>query len=158
MQQERALVQDYLEETKMELAELAYPNLVQKVETERRDQELLSEVKKKSQEAAQTVKSLEADLQREYADHEKETNSANLEIKALKEELQKNKTISSIELAFEEKKLRAQESARLRFFAQEEKALQEGVKALEEAKLLENVVHERAGEFLKTKLDTLQEQ
>merc|ERR1712224_446452 len=158
MQQERALVQDYLEETKMELAELAYPNLVQKVETERRDQELLSEVKKKSQEAAQTVKSLEADLQREYADHQKETNSANLEIKQLKGELQKNKTISSIELAFEEKKLRAQESALLRRFAQGEKALQEEVNALEEAKQLETVVHERAHDFLLAKLDALQEQ
>merc|ERR1719265_2830729 len=120
----------------MDLAELAFPNLVQKVEAERRDQELLSEVKRKAQEASQTVKSLEADLQREYADHQKETNSANLEIKALKEELQKNKTISAIELAFEEKKLRAQESALLRRFAQGEKALQENVKALDAAKLL----------------------
>merc|ERR1712224_241544 len=131
MQQERALVQDYLEETKMELAELAFHNLVQKVETERRDQELLSEVKKKAHEASQTVRRLEADLQRECADQGKETNQANLEIKELKEELQKNKTISAIELAFEEKKLRAKESAKLRVFAQEEKALQEEVKALE---------------------------
>merc|ERR1719420_1204994 len=137
---------------------MSFANLIQKVETERRDQELLSEVKKKAQEAAQTVKSLEADLQREHAEHQKETNSANLEIKALKEELQKNKTISSIELAFEEKKLRAQESARLRLFAQEEKALQEEVQRLDEAKTLEKTVHERAHEFLQVKLDSLQEQ
>merc|ERR1719160_2267870 len=137
---------------------MSYANLIQKVETERRDQELLSEVKRKAQEASQTVKELEANLQREYAEHQKETNSANLEIKELKDELQKNKTISSIELAFEEKKLRAQESARLRLFAQEEKTLQENVRQLEEAKLLENTVHERAHDFLQVRLDSLQEQ
>jgi len=158
MQQERALVQEYLEETKTDLVEMSYANLIQKVETERRDQELLSEVKRKAQEASQTVKELEANLQREYAEHQKETNSANLEIKELKDELQKNKTISSIELAFEEKKLRAQESARLRLFAQEEKTLQENVRQLEEAKLLENTVHERAHDFLQVRLDSLQEQ
>jgi len=158
MQQERTLVQEWLEETKMDLVEMSFANLIQKVETERRDQELLSEVKKKAHEASQTVKALEADLQREYADHQKETNSANLEIKELKEELQKNKTISAIELAFEEKKLRAKESARLRVFAQEEKALAEEVTRLDEAKTLEKTVHERAHEFLQVKLDSLQEQ
>merc|ERR1712054_234248 len=132
MQQERALVQEYLEETKMDLAEMVFANLVQKVETERRDQELLSEVKKKAHEASQTVRTLEVELQREYADHQKETNSANLEIKELKEDLQKNKTISAIELAFEDKKLRAKEFARLRVFAQEEKFLMEEVDSLQE--------------------------
>merc|ERR1711924_23220 len=61
-------------------------------------------------------------------------------------------------LAFEEKKLRAQESARLRLFAQEEKALQEEVKSLEKAKTLETTVHERAHDFLQVRLDLLQEQ
>ena len=48
---------------------------------------------------------------RETADHERETRAANQEIKELKEELQKNKTISDIEFKFEEKKLRAREQA-----------------------------------------------
>merc|ERR1719463_398994 len=137
---------------------MSFQNLIAKTEAERRDQELPNEVKKKEREASQTVKMLDAELDREYADHQKETHSANLELKELKEELQKNKTISSIELAFEEKKLRAQESARLRLFAQEEKTLQENVRQLEEAKLLENTVHERAHDFLQVRLDSLQEQ
>merc|ERR1712072_303829 len=116
---------------------MSFQNLVAKVEAERRDQELLNEVKKKEREASQTVKMLEAELQREYAEHERETKSANQEIKELKEELQKNKTISAIELAFEEKKLRAKESALLREFAQKEKALEEEKVSLQDAKLLE---------------------
>ena len=43
------------------------------VEAERREQERLSEVKKKEQKNSQAVKDLEAELQRERADHEKET-------------------------------------------------------------------------------------
>jgi len=70
----------------------------------------------------------------------------------------KRTRLSALELAFEEKKLRAQESARLRLFAQEEKTLQENVRQLEEAKLLENTVHERAHDFLQVRLDSLQEQ
>lgn len=73
----------------MDLVEMSFANLIAKVDMERRDQELLSEVKKKAHEASMTVRILENDLQREYADHQKETNSANLEIKELKEELQK---------------------------------------------------------------------
>lgn len=156
MQTERALVQEWLEDTKNDLQpDLSFANLIAKVEAERRDQELLSEVKKKEREASQTVRMLEADLQREYADHEKETKSANLEIKELKEELQKNKTISQIEIAFEEKKLRAKESALLRVFAQKEKSLLEDLAQLEEAQNLEKTVHGRAQEFLQDKLDKL---
>jgi len=45
---------------------------VSRVEAERRDQELLLEVKKKEREASQTVKVLEQELQAEYYDHERE--------------------------------------------------------------------------------------
>lgn len=158
MQTERATVQDWLEETKTDLMEMSFANLVVKVENERKDQELLSEVKKKEREASQNVKALESELQREWADHEKETKSANQEIKDLKEDLQKNKTISAIELAFEEQKLRAKESALLRVFAQKDKTLREEVARLEEAQHLEKTVHERAHEFLQVKDDHLRKQ
>ena len=49
-----------------------------------------------------------------YSEHEKEMKAANAEIKELKEELQRNKTIAQIELTFEEKKLAAKENAQLR--------------------------------------------
>merc|ERR1712118_56293 len=63
--------------------EMSFQNLIAKTEAERRDQELLNEVKKKEREASQTVKMLDAELDREYAEHEKETKSANQEIKEL---------------------------------------------------------------------------
>jgi len=158
MQNERLRVQEWLEETKTELMEMSFQNLIAKTEAERRDQELLNEVKKKEREASQTVKMLDAELDREYAEHEKETKSANQEIKELKEELQKNKTISAIELAFEEKKLRAKESALLRVFAQKEKFLMEEVDSLQEKQELEKRVHDRAHDFLHAKIDALNEQ
>jgi hypothetical protein len=49
---------------------------------------------------------LETELRNEYAEHEKETKSTLLEIKDLKDELQKNKTESAILIATEEKKLK----------------------------------------------------
>merc|ERR1711972_59538 len=101
MQAERAQVQEWLEETKTDLLEMSFANLVAKVDAERKEQERLSEVKKKEREASQTVKQLEAELQAQYAEHQKETELANREIKELKEELQKNKTISDIEFKFE---------------------------------------------------------
>merc|ERR1711972_1026629 len=101
MQAERAQVQEWLEDTKSDLMELSFANLVAKVDAERREQERLSEVKKKEREASQTVKQLETELQAQYAEHQKETELANREIKELKEELQKNKTISDIEFKFE---------------------------------------------------------
>jgi len=158
MQAERAQVQEWLEETKTDLIEMSFQNLVAKVEAERREQERLSEVKKKEREASQTVKQLEAELQREYADHEKETKSANQEIKELKEELQKNKTISDIEFKFEEKKLRAREQALLRIHAQMEKKLIEELDQLMEAQDMESAVHDRAHGFLDERVESLQNQ
>lgn len=157
MQAERAQVQEWLEGTKTELIEMSFEKLVSKVEAERREQERLSEVKKKEREASQTVKQLEADLQREYADNEKETKLANQEIKELKEELQKNKTISDIEFKFEEKKLRAREQALLRIHAQMEKKLIEELDKLMAAQELENLVHERAKGFLEDRVNSLME-
>jgi len=158
MQQERSQVQEWFEETKTDLIETSFENLVRKVEAERRAQEMLSEVKKKEKEASQTVKQMEAELQHEYQEHEKDTKSANQEIKELKEELQKNKTISDIEYKFEEKKLRAREQALLRVHAQVEKKLMEDLKALEQAEEMEMTVHERAHNFLEEKLGSLQNQ
>lgn len=149
MQAERSQVQEWLEETKTDLMDMSFQNLVAKVEAERREQERLSEVKKKEQKNSQAVKDLEAELQRERADHEKETKIANQEIKELKEELQKNKTISDIEFKFEEKKLRAREQALLRIHAQMEKKL------IEE---METAVHERAHAFLDDRIQHLQDQ
>lgn len=156
MQAERAQVQEWLEETKSELVEMSFNNLVSKVEAERREQERLSEVKKKEKDATTTVKQLEAELQREHADNEKETKAANQEIKELKEDLQKNKTISDIEFKFEEKKLRAKEQALLRIHAQMEKILTEELEGLLSAQVMEQAVHERCHTFLEERLFSLQ--
>jgi hypothetical protein len=158
MQAERAQVQEWLEETRTDLAETSFANLVTKVDNEKRAQERLSEVKRKEREASANVKQLEAELQREIAENEKETKLANQEIKELKEELQKSKTISDIEFKFEEKKLRAREQALLRVHAQIEKKLHEDLKALELAEEMEQTVHERAHNFLNEKLESLQNQ
>ncbi|CAE7664158.1 DRC9, partial [Symbiodinium pilosum] len=155
MQAERAQVQEWLEETKTDLMEMSFANLVAKVEAERREQERLSEVKRKEQKNSQAVKDLEDDLQRERSDHEKETKIANQEIKELKEELQKNKTISDIEYKFEEKKLRAREQALLRIHAQMEKKLVEEVEKLVDAQDMETAVHERAHAFLDQRIKHL---
>merc|ERR1712217_466169 len=125
---------------------------------ERKEQERLSEVKKKEREASQTVKQLETELQAQYAEHQKETELANREIKELKEELQKNKTISEIEFKFEEKKMRAREQALLRIHAQMEKKLLEELECLKEAEEMETTVHERAQSYLEEKLEEKQEE
>lgn len=158
MQAERAQVQDWFEETRTDLAECSFANLIAKVEAERRDQERLNEVRKKEKEASQTVRQLEAELQREKNDHDKETKLANQEIKELKEELQKNRTISEIEFKFEEKKLRAQEQALIRIHAQMEKGLFEELDELQRASEMESTVHENAHSFLEDKLKKLQDQ
>eukprot|EP00929_Paragymnodinium_shiwhaense_P108488 TRINITY_DN74804_c0_g1_i1.p1 TRINITY_DN74804_c0_g1~~TRINITY_DN74804_c0_g1_i1.p1 ORF type:complete len:385 (+),score=170.79 TRINITY_DN74804_c0_g1_i1:129-1283(+) len=158
MAAERSQVQEWFEETKSDLIEYSFANLVAKVEAERREQERLNEVKKKEKEATQTVKQLEAELQREYADNEKETKKANQEIKELKEDLQKHRTISDIEYKFEEKKLRAQEQALLRIHAQMEKKLVEELEELQRAQSMEQTVHEAAHTFLEDKVQRLQVQ
>lgn len=53
-----------LEDTKGELVELSFQVLMQKVDEERRNQELLNEIEKKEYEAFAMVKTLEADIQR----------------------------------------------------------------------------------------------
>jgi hypothetical protein len=158
MQLERSQVQEWFEETRGDLGEMSFNNLVAKVDAEKRAQERLSEVKRKEREASQQVKQLEAELAREIADHEKESKLANQEIKELKEELQKNKTISDIEFKFEEKKLRAREQALLRVHQQIEKQLMEELKALEASEEMEQAVHERAHTFLEEKLAELLKQ
>jgi len=158
LQAERAQVQEWLEETKSELVESTFANLVSKVEAERREQERLNEVKKKEREATATVKQQEAELQREQADHERDTKIDEQAIKELKEELQRNKTISNIEYKFEEKKLRAKEQALLRIHAQKEKGLNEELARLGADQGMENTVHERAHLFLEERLGSLQEQ
>mmetsp|Transcript_32213 Transcript_32213/g.74312 ORF Transcript_32213/g.74312 Transcript_32213/m.74312 type:complete len:386 (-) Transcript_32213:209-1366(-) len=158
MQAERAQVQEWLEETKTDLMDASFANLVAKVDQERREQEKLSEVKRKEQKNSLAVKELEAELQHERSDHEKETKIANQEIKELKEELQKNKTISDIEYKFEEKKLRAREQALLRIHAQMEKKLVEEVERLADAQDMETAVHERAHAFLDQRIKHLYEE
>lgn len=155
MQQERWQVTEWLEETKKELGEMSFAILVSKVEQERREQERLSEVKRKEQKNSQAVKDLEDDLQRERSDHEKETKIANQEIKELKEELQKNKTISDIEYKFEEKKLSAREKALLRIHDQMLQKLEKEEERLKQAQDMETQVHERAHAFLDQRIKHL---
>merc|ERR1719183_14184 len=156
MQAERTQVQEWFEETRADLAEMSFANLVAKVDAEKRAQERLSEVKRKEREASANVKQLESELQREIAENDKETKLANQEIKELKNELQQSKTISDIEFKFEEKKLRAREQALLRIHAQIEKKLAEDLKALEAAERMEQDVHQAANDFLNDKLEKLQ--
>mmetsp|Transcript_47929 Transcript_47929/g.107859 ORF Transcript_47929/g.107859 Transcript_47929/m.107859 type:complete len:386 (-) Transcript_47929:93-1250(-) len=156
IQQERAQVQEWLEETKSDLIEFSFANLVAKVDAERKEQERLSDVKKKEREISLIVKQREAELQREDGDNDKETKLANAEIKELKEELQKSKTISDIEFKFEEKKLRAKEQALLRIHAQMEKKLLEELERLRAAQEMEQTVHDRAQSFLEEKLQEKQ--
>jgi len=156
MMTERAQVQGWLEETRTDLADHSFANLVSKVDAEKRAQERLSEVKRKEREVSANVKQLEAELHREIAENDKETKLANQEIKELKNELQQSKTISDIEFNFEEKKLRAREQALLRIHAQIEKKLGEDLKALEAAERMEQDVHQAANDFLNDKLEKLQ--
>jgi len=155
MQTERNTVQEWLEQTKLELMECSFESLIKEVDEEKKKQERLTIVKKNEREASQHVKLLEFELQREYADHEKETKAANLEIRELKEQLQKDKTISAIELTFEEKKLIAKENALLRVFTQKEKALREMEEQFTELNKLEEDVHHKAHDFLQKKVEEL---
>lgn len=155
MQDERKRVQQWLEDLRTELDECSFQLLMTKVEEERKDQELLHEVKKKEREATGTVRSLETDLQKEYSEHEKESKQGTDEIKKLKEELQELKTRSAIETSFLEKKLRAKENATLRIFAQKEKALQEEYDHLKRMIHLEDSVHEKIDDFMTHRLEEL---
>merc|ERR1712050_356600 len=122
--------------------EMSFANLVAKVDNEKREQEKLNEVRKKEKEASQTVKRLEDDMKQQISDNLKETELAEREIKELKEELQRNKTISDIEFKFEEKKLRAKEESLLRINAQQEKALNEELEQLKRDQGMESTVHD----------------
>lgn len=158
MNLERSQVQEWLEETKTDLVEWSFANLVAKVEDERREQERLTEVRKKENQTTAQVRTLEEELKREQADHEKEGKQAMLEIKELKEELQKSKTISDIEFKFEEKKLRAREQDLLRTQAQKEKALKEELEELEKGKDMEKTTHERAIGYLNHKKEGVEKE
>lgn len=155
MQRERALVQTWLAELHEELREYSFSQLMAKVEDERKNQELLQVVKQREKEVSKTVKQLEADLAREYSEHEKETRQATQEIKELKQDLQQRKSVSQIELSFEEKKLRAKENALVRIFAQHEKSLREQKDGLEKMLNLEKTVHSDMRDFMEKRLDDL---
>lgn len=155
MQRERQLVQTWLDDLHKELTEYSFSQLMAKVDEERRNQELLQVVKQREKEVSKTVKQLEQDLAREYAEHEKETRQATQEIKELKQDLQQRKSVSQIELSFEEKKLRAKENALVRIFAQHEKSLREQKDNLEKMITLEKTVHGDMRDFLEKRLDDL---
>ena len=87
MQVERSRVQEWFESTITELKNLEFHELVSKVEKEKRSQELLNEVRKKEKNTSLAVKELEAELHKEYEEHEKETKLTNDKIKIMKEEL-----------------------------------------------------------------------
>jgi len=155
MQRERQLVQTWLDDLHKELTEYSFSQLMAKVDEERRNQELLQVVKQREKEVSKTVKQLEQDLAREYAEHEKETRQATQEIKELKQDLQQRKSVSQIELSFEEKKLRAKENALVRIFAQHEKSLREQKDNLEKMITLEKTVHGDMKDFLEKRLEDL---
>jgi hypothetical protein len=155
MQRERQLVQTWLDDLHKELTEYSFSQLMAKVDEERKNQELLTVVKQREKEVSKTVKQLEQDLAREYAEHEKETRQATQEIKELKQDLQQRKSVSQIELSFEEKKLRAKENALVRIFAQHEKSLREQKDNLEKMITLEKTVHGDMRDFLEKRLDDL---
>lgn len=158
MQNERELVKTWLDELHKELQEYSFGNLMTKVEEERKQQELLTVVKQKEKEVSKTVKTLESDLEREHSEHEKETRQATQEIKELKCELQQKKSVSQIELSFEEKKLRAKENALVRIFNQHEKSLKEQRDQLDKMINLEKTVHTDTRDFMEGRLEELSEE
>ncbi|CEM20842.1 unnamed protein product [Vitrella brassicaformis CCMP3155] len=148
LSQERARVYEWYEDCRKELDEFFFNRLALKVETGRKNQEMLQEKRRQARETAQAVRILEKELQREYQEHEKETKTANQEIATLKEELQRLKNQSAITLTFEEKKLRAKEAAVLRIFARGEKDLVDLFGEHKEARELELIGHEKAVDFV----------
>ncbi|CAD7972387.1 unnamed protein product [Amoebophrya sp. A25] len=162
MMQERTRVFSIMEDAKRELqnppGEQAFTQLVAKAEAERKDQELLFEVKKREKEASLAAKQLEAELQTEYTEYDREVKLAMEEIRTLKEELTKNRAESKILLNTEEKRLKAQEQGLARMLQQKEVSLTGEVAELDKNKRLETLAHERAHEFLTHKLDDLTQQ
>ncbi|CEL95986.1 unnamed protein product [Vitrella brassicaformis CCMP3155] len=155
---ERHRVVEWLEETKRDIMEeCSFTSLVHKVETERKQQEMLNEVRKREREAAHAVAALEEELKKEQTEYEKETNAGTIEMNTLKEELNKVKTQSAIVLSFEEKQLDAQEQAALRMWNQTIKGLQETLERTKVAQARESASHNTAIAYLDFKSQTLQE-
>eukprot|EP00921_Rhytidocystis_pertsovi_P007691 GHVQ01012734.1.p1 GENE.GHVQ01012734.1~~GHVQ01012734.1.p1 ORF type:complete len:399 (-),score=65.64 GHVQ01012734.1:248-1444(-) len=159
MQQERQRVEEWYKETTQELnEEFSFYGLLKKVEAERNQQEMLNEVKKREREASQAVRALESELQREHAEHEKETSAANTEISSLKEQLQRDQMKAAIRLSFAEKQLRATESALLRGFAQDEQLLQKKLQERLAAQSLEENGVQQVVKFLHERTSQLQQE
>mmetsp|Transcript_6798 Transcript_6798/g.16622 ORF Transcript_6798/g.16622 Transcript_6798/m.16622 type:complete len:385 (-) Transcript_6798:274-1428(-) len=159
MLQERARIHTLLEDAKKELqkpvGEQGFAGLVSKAELERKDQELLFEVKRREKEVSLAVKSLEQELAQEYAEYDKEVKFTMQELRTLKEELQKNKAESRILLNTEEKKLKAQEQGLARMLGQKEVALANEATELERTKRDEQLAHDKSHDFLAKKLEDL---
>eukprot|EP00392_Amoebophrya_sp_AT5.2_P003000 g3005.t1 len=159
MLQERARIHTLLEDSRKELqrpvGEQGFAGLVTKAELERKDQDLLFEVKKREKEVSLAVKSLEQELAQEYAEYDKEVKFTMQELRTLKEELQKNKAESRILLNTEEKKLKAQEQGLARMLGQKEVALSTEIEGLEKTKRDEQLAHDKSHDFLAKKLEDL---
>jgi hypothetical protein len=113
MQSERSHVQQWLMELQTELnsENNSYAGLVTTCDGEKKQMEMLNEVRRKQREAASAVRMLEGDLAREKSEYDGEAKAANSEIFEIKEELHRTQAVSSLEYSFEERRLNAKESA-----------------------------------------------
>ncbi|KAF4689084.1 hypothetical protein FOZ63_029549, partial [Perkinsus olseni] len=110
MQKERDLAQEWINDLKIELHHsFTFLHLRQKVDEEKKALNYLSVVKAREQAASMGVINLQQQLHQEYEEEKAETRQANSEIRKLKEELVRSRSVADIELRFEEKRLEARE-------------------------------------------------
>ncbi|KAF4666958.1 hypothetical protein FOZ61_009046 [Perkinsus olseni] len=110
MQKERDLAQEWINDLKLELHHsFTFLHLRQKVDEEKKALNYLSVVKAREQAASMDVINLQQHLHQEYEEEKAETRQANSEIRKLKEELVRSRSVADIELRFEEKRLEARE-------------------------------------------------
>eukprot|EP00386_Alphamonas_edax_P015399 GDKI01047053.1.p1 GENE.GDKI01047053.1~~GDKI01047053.1.p1 ORF type:complete len:405 (+),score=101.50 GDKI01047053.1:76-1290(+) len=149
---------NWYEDLRNELQELTFTSLQNKVIDAQNKLGELAQAKLRLEKETAAVKHLEQQLAKEHADHEKETKQDNQEIVTLKEDLQRSRITNSIKLSFEEKQLRAKESALLRIFAQSEKTLEETLAKVQTTKDTETLAHNRAADWLQVKTQNLQDE
>ncbi|KAF4650996.1 hypothetical protein FOL46_000598, partial [Perkinsus olseni] len=124
MQKERDLAQEWINDLKLELHHsFTFLHLRQKVDEEKKALNYLSVVKAREQAASMDVINLQQQLHREYEEEKAETRQANSEIRKLKEELVRSRSVADIELRFEEKRLEARERTATNKFHEEERQL-----------------------------------
>jgi len=158
MAREHADMVQWFEDTKNDLLDNSFASLVAKVETGKRKQEELNVMRVKDRAAAEAVAQRTIERNLLAAENEKEKMNASIEIKELKEHLQKSKTISEIEFKFEEKRLRASQEAIHRIHAQMIKKLNEEKDELERRLAMEETVHKGTMSHMEDTVLELQQQ